>query len=186
MKKLLFIKEFIMHFKSTGSLIPSSKFLTKSMVDEIDFQGNSVIVELGPGTGVFTREILKRKNKDTKLIVIELNEAFYEELKEILPMDENTFLINGCASKLENILKELKVEKIDYVISGLPFLNFKPQEREAIFKEINKILVGKFILFQYTKKVKDHIEGYFRIDKIKRVFLNFPPAYVFVATKKKI
>lgn len=44
------------------------------------------------------------------------------------------------------------MKKIDYVISGLPFLNFKENERDAIFQEIFKLLNGKFILFQYTKK----------------------------------
>ncbi|MGX6591837.1 class I SAM-dependent methyltransferase [Cetobacterium ceti] len=186
MKKILFIREFIKHFKETGSLVPSSKYLTKGMVDEIEFTGEKIIVELGPGTGVFTREIIKRKKKTDILIIIELNKSFYDSLKKQLPKDDKTIiLVNGCASKLVNILENLNVKKIDYVISGLPFLNFKENERDAIFQEIFKLLNGKFILFQYTKKVKNHIEKYFKIDKIKRVAFNFPPAYVYICTSNK-
>ena len=110
MKKILFIREFIKHFKEIGSLVPSSKYLTKGMVDEIEFTGEKIIVELGPGTGVFTREIIKRKKKTDILIIIELNKSFYDSLKKQLPKDDKTIiLVNGCASKILNILLKLNV-----------------------------------------------------------------------------
>ncbi|MGX6592114.1 class I SAM-dependent methyltransferase [Cetobacterium ceti] len=181
MKELLFIKEFIKHFKETGAILPSSRFLARKMIDEITFDKKNVIVELGPGTGVFTKEILKRKGKTDILIVIELNELFFNNLKKELPSDDkNIILINGSASNLSDILNKLKIKKVDYIISGLPFLNFETNERKIIFDEIKKVLNGKFILFQYTKKVKKEIEKYFIIEETKKVPFNIPPANVFV------
>ncbi len=51
------------------------------MVDVIDFNKAKCIVELGPGTGVFTKEIMKRKKKETIFLLIEINEVFCKELK---------------------------------------------------------------------------------------------------------
>ena len=76
-----FLKTFFKERKQVGALAPSSKFLVKKMCDKIDFSTAKNIVELGPGTGVFTEEILKRANPDCKIFVIELNTEFYEYLK---------------------------------------------------------------------------------------------------------
>ena len=46
------------------------------MVETICFNNAQCIVELGPGTGSFTKEIMKRKEQSTKLILIESNEIF--------------------------------------------------------------------------------------------------------------
>ncbi len=37
--------------------------LARQMVNTIDFDATKCIVELGPGTGIFTKEIMKRKKK---------------------------------------------------------------------------------------------------------------------------
>ena len=46
------------------------------MLENIDFQKVKTIVELGPGTGIFTDEIIERLGKDAQLFVFELNDIF--------------------------------------------------------------------------------------------------------------
>ncbi|MGB1453174.1 MAG: rRNA adenine N-6-methyltransferase family protein, partial [Crocinitomicaceae bacterium] len=58
-----------------GSVVPSSKFLSKKMLDHLDFSSAEFVVELGPGTGVFTDRIIEKLGKDTTLLVIELNDT---------------------------------------------------------------------------------------------------------------
>ena len=76
MSKRTFLKEFIKENKMVGSLTPSSRFLAAKMIDTIDFSTVNVIVELGPGTGVFTRKIVEKLPATTHLFVFELNGDF--------------------------------------------------------------------------------------------------------------
>ena len=71
--KRKFWKQFLKSRREIGSVTPSSRYLTRGIVDKIDFANAQVIVELGPGTGVFTRTILNRMSATCKLVVIELN-----------------------------------------------------------------------------------------------------------------
>ena len=77
-----FLKTYFKERKQVGALAPSSRFLVKKMCDKIDFETAKNIVELGPGTGVFTTELLKRASKDCRIFVIELNEEFYNFLSK--------------------------------------------------------------------------------------------------------
>ena len=78
---LRFLVQFLKYPKSIGAVAPSGKFLAKKMMQPVNFQNAACIVEYGPGTGVFTKELVKRKNKKTKLILIEQNQLFCKILK---------------------------------------------------------------------------------------------------------
>ena len=71
-KQSNFLGEFIKERKIVGAIAPSSKFLMKKMIAPIDFQKADVIVELGPGNGVFTKSILERMKQTSKLFSFEL------------------------------------------------------------------------------------------------------------------
>ena len=70
--------------KTSGTIIPSSRFLVKKMLYEIDFSKADVIVELGPGNGVITKNILKKLHAKAVLICFEINDSFYNELQKIV------------------------------------------------------------------------------------------------------
>ena len=53
--KFLFTRSFLRHPLQTGSLVPSSRFLVRRMLAQVDWQHARVVVELGPGLGCFTR-----------------------------------------------------------------------------------------------------------------------------------
>ena len=82
-----------------GSVLPSSRFLSKKMLAPISFEQAKVIIELGPGTGVFTKELLGKIKPHTQLIVIELNDAFYKALQEKIKAP-NLHLIHGSADQI--------------------------------------------------------------------------------------
>ncbi len=56
--------------KQVASFTPTSIFGIKKVCDKIDFNKRNVIVEYGPGTGVFTRYLLDNLTPDSKLILI--------------------------------------------------------------------------------------------------------------------
>ena len=83
-----------------GSVRPSSSFLAEKMLKHIDFNTDKIIVELGPGTGVFTEKIIAKMGVDSKLLVFELNKTFIRNLRKTIK-DDRVILINDSAEKIE-------------------------------------------------------------------------------------
>ncbi len=69
-----FFLQAIKHPLSVGAVAPSSQNLSKLMLDHADLPAASGVVELGPGTGVFTREILAQLESGVPFIGIEQND----------------------------------------------------------------------------------------------------------------
>jgi len=161
-------------------MIPSSQFLAKKMLKNIPFDEAKVIVELGPGTGIFTGKILQQLNPEAHLVVIELNEVFYKNLKE-KTKQENCHIVHGSANDLEKILSELGFGRADCVVSSLPLSNFPKELRVSIMHAILQSLTptGTFIQFQYTLQSKKHFKSLFNNISIDYAAFNFPPAFVY-------
>src|ERR1700692_749825 len=73
---LLFARNFFRHPRMLGSIVPSSRFLIKQLLEPVDWAQARVIVEYGPGVGSITTEILRRMRPDASLIAIETNPEF--------------------------------------------------------------------------------------------------------------
>ena len=56
--KKSFIQQYWREKKMVGAISPSSPFLAEKMLEHIDFKNSTVLVEIGPGTGVFTKRII--------------------------------------------------------------------------------------------------------------------------------
>ena len=166
-----------------GSVIPSSRFLSKKMLQPIDFKRAKVIIELGPGTGVFTKELVMQKHPNCQFVVIELNDAFFEDLKNELQIP-NVHLVHASAVEISNILRKLKLAKADFILSSLPLSNFPVDLRNQIFNEIKSNLKsgGKLIQFQYSRGLKKLYGSHFKKVSIDYTVLNFPPAFIYTCT----
>lgn len=185
MKIITFIGEYIKHPRNTGAITPSSEILAKNMIESINFEHSKTIVELGPGTGVFTEKLVKRKKKDTFLILIEINETFVKDLQHKYSQDLSVHVIHGSAENLKKYLEELELDSVDFILSGLPFTSMPIDVSEQILRNVRDSLLhsGKFITFQYSRVKKKFIQSFFpRITETK-VWLNFPPAYVLACEK---
>ena len=106
MKKIQFIKESLKSLQEVGTVLPSSKSVVDKMVQPIKFDNDIVIIELGSGTGVITKEIINRMSKNSKLICFETNISFYNDLKE--KFKDNICLINDSAENMEIHLTKMK------------------------------------------------------------------------------
>ena len=184
MSKKSFLKEFIRENKTVGSLTPSSRFLASKMLENIDYSKIKVIVELGPGTGVFTRKIVNKLPEDVFFLVFELNEEFYLQLKNEFDQP-NVVIIHDSADQILNYLKQYNFERADVIISSLPFANFDESLRSSILSKVYETLHadGKFIQFQYSLQSKKALKALFKEVKIGFTALNIPPAFVYTCIK---
>jgi phospholipid N-methyltransferase len=181
MKSFLFFLQYMANPRSVGAIAPSSRFLGVKMLEEIDFESADYIIEYGPGTGVFTEKMLKRRNPKTVLLLVENNKAFYSILKEKFKEEQNLFIINGSVENIEQYAMDCGLPYADYVISGLPFASLPKELSSRILQQTAKIIKkdGRFITFQYTVFKKKLFQQFFNISEVKKEFRNLPPAYVF-------
>lgn len=175
-----FLKEYFKDKNMVGAVAPSSKSLGKKMLTNIDFSKDKLLVELGPGTGVFTDLIIDRMADDAKLLVFELNDSFYEDLNERIN-DSRVQIIHDSAENISKYLPEEEIGKQDVVMSSLPLMMFPNELRENIVKESKKCLTekGKYIQFQYSLQSKKYLKSQFKEVTIKFTPLNVPPAFVY-------
>lgn len=182
---LLFLKQYITKPRTVGAVLPSSKYLAGKMIESVDFNHSSCIVEYGPGTGVFTERILKKREKNTIVLIFETNAGFYKLIKEKYQDRPNCYVINDSAEYIGRYLKKHGFDEADYIISGLPFASLPNNISSNILTQTKKYLKkhGKFITFQYTLLKKNFIKKYFNEIQIKRELRNIPPAYVLCCNK---
>jgi phosphatidylethanolamine/phosphatidyl-N-methylethanolamine N-methyltransferase len=183
-KKNSFINQFLEDKKTIGSIIPSSRFLAKRMIENVDFKKDKILVELGPGTGVFTFEIIKMMAPDATLLIFELNTVFIRNLRRTIK-DPRVIFINDSAEKVDEYLKNNNLDKADVIFSSLPLSNFSRELKESIITNSFNSLknYGKFIQFQYSLSSIKLFQTIF--NEVNKTFtlLNFPPAFVFTCEK---
>ena len=175
-----FISEFFKNKTEVGAVAPSSKFLGNKMYGGIDFSEVKCIVEFGPGTGVFTKEILKRMNLDACMIIFETNPSFYQKLKEEIK-DERALIVNESAEKIGEYLAIENQEKADFIISSLPLTVFPKELKENILKGAvdNLSENGQYIQFQYSLNAHKLLKEKFGSVKLAFSLINMPPAFVY-------
>lgn len=177
---LLFFKGFLANPTAVGSLFPSSRHLVAAMLSEIDFSTARLIVEYGPGTGVFTDELLRRLHPEARLVCIELGDDFHAELKARFS-DPRLILIHGSAAEVRRHLQDHGLGAPDTVVSGLPFTSLPADLRHQILRETCQALKpgGLFQLYQYTHFMTGHLGQYFADLHWRWTFRNVPPAISF-------
>ncbi|PGA02983.1 class I SAM-dependent methyltransferase [Bacillus mycoides] len=187
MKHLSFLSQCITNPRNVGAVLPSSKFLAEKMMENINFENAKYIIEYGPGTGVFTEKLLKKRNSNTTLMLVENNREFYLMLKEKFKEEKNLFIVWGSAENIDEYLKNFSIPYADYIVSGLPFASLPQNVSDEILLTTTKILKkdGVFITFQYTKFKKKFLNQFFDTIDEKWELRNVPPAFVFSCSTPK-
>ena len=177
---IAFVGQMATHWRETGALVPSGKRLARAMAACIGHVGpRDVIVELGPGTGVFTQELLKNFPLN-RIVAVEFNHSFVTRLKATMP---GATSLEGCASRLPELLaaENIQPHQVAAVISGLPLLSLERSLSAAVIKAIADAVRpgGTYVQFTYSKRAWKRlaVPG-FRAEPHRRVWLNVPPAVV--------
>jgi phosphatidylethanolamine/phosphatidyl-N-methylethanolamine N-methyltransferase len=180
-RPLVFLKGFLRNPKEVGSVIPSSRFLIRRVLDRGHVSRARVIVELGPGTGAVTREILRRMPADARLFVVEINPAFVGVLRREL-RDPRLTVFEGRSTDLERALRAADVITADLVVSGVPFSTMERGEGRQTLEAAKRILGpgGRFVAYQFRDRVRRLAEPLFGPAETHQGFWNLPPMRIYV------
>lgn len=175
-----FLAAWVRRPRQTASVVPSSRYLARLMVRDIA-PDDGRVMELGGGTGVFTRAILSTGLPAEKLEVVEINPAFARGLRRHFPG------VSILEAPAQSVSASAAGGPGDYqlVISGLPLLAMDKAMHVAILSEAFALLgpEGSFIQFTYSprppvgREVLDALG--LEVERIGQTVRNFPPATVF-------
>lgn len=183
---MYFLREWVQNPRNIGAIAPSSSKLGKSMAKHIDLDKEGVVIELGGGTGSLTKCILEHGVAPDNLIVFEHNPKFAGMLRKRFP---EVKILQQDARKMTTILKEMGVEQINTIISGIPMRSLPKPILDSLLKEsLDALKVGSsFIQFTYGKRspIPEAFltHCHWRIKSVDKIWRNLPPASVWKYTK---
>lgn len=183
MSKIDFFKTFIKD-RDVASVVPTSMRCVKKVCTHIDFTKNFLLVEYGPGNGVFSKYLLEKMTPGSRLILIEANEDFVKELERTIK-DPRVKIHNILAGDVESVLDPEDVGNVDYVLSGIPFSFLKKDRKRQVLNTTKAILKdgGKFVAYQTSGHLKKPVMEVFGNYDIEMEMLNIPPYLIYDVVK---
>ncbi len=176
-ERSLFLLNFLKNPLRNASVIPSSKAAGRAIVSGVDWNTIHTVVELGPGNGTFTNEIIAKSKPGTHIILIELEETYVELLRN--KYGNRVTVIHDSAHRMNEILNEMNLPKADLIVSSLPFLQKQISRMifAAILEQTNHGAAYRF--FTYMPPVMKWFYRGLPLHKVKYVFNNIPPMWIY-------
>jgi phospholipid N-methyltransferase len=174
-----FFHEFLKHPLQIGSVIPSSRFLERRLLEISGIASARTIVELGSGTGGTTRAILGAMPWHAKLLSIEINSHLYASVSRI--SDDRLIAHLGNACELKKILSLYDMGRPDVVISGIPFSTMSLSTGSQVIEAVSSLLApnGRFVAYQVSKRVASLCRPFLGTGQMEVELLNIPPVRIY-------
>lgn len=148
-----FFGQFRQQYHTTGSILPSSRALGRALTRPMrQAPPPRRILEVGPGTGAVTAEIVRFLKAGDQLEIVEINADFVAILERRFEEEELFRRRRRQARIIHAPLQELPGESVyDFMISGVPLNNFSLQLVEDIFRSYERLLKPSGVLsyFEY-------------------------------------
>ncbi len=185
--KLTFLSAFFSRPHVIGAVAPSSAALARKMIEWVEWETVETVVEYGPGTGSFTNEILVAKRSNARYFAIELEAALVETMQRRFP---DVAVHHNSVANVRAICTKEGVDKVDAIVSGLPWAAFPESQQVAFMDAMMTVLRpgGQFVTFAYLQglclpagqRFRRMLRQYFsEVSTSGTVWPNVPPAFVY-------
>jgi phosphatidylethanolamine/phosphatidyl-N-methylethanolamine N-methyltransferase len=183
---LPFLRAWALHPGRVGAIAPSGAALAALMASEIT-SGSGPVIELGPGTGVFTRAILARGIREEDLTLIECGSDFVRLLQLRFP-EARVLQVDAAWLAHHNLFENAP---IGAVVSGLPLLNIPARKVIAILSGAFGYMRPGGAFYQFTYGPRCPVQRPFldrlglKATRVGRAVLNVPPATVYRISRRR-
>lgn len=198
---ITFLRQTKSHYKTTGAIAPSSPALARAITRPLARGPRPCrVLEVGPGTGAFTRRILSLLREEDELTIYEINPAFAEYIRQGLNGGNMFPKRRIRASIVQAPIQSIPRQPVfDYAISSIPFNNFPPELVREMLQAMFDVLKpgGVLSYFEYVwmrdlkimispSPVRERVQGVKEVIReylskyqfaASVVYLNLPPAY---------
>ncbi|MDQ8700205.1 rRNA adenine N-6-methyltransferase family protein [Hyphomicrobium sp. LHD-15] len=183
---LIFLRSWVSEPLRVGAIAPSGGALADLITREIT-PATGPVIELGPGTGAFTKRLLKRGVRAEDLTLVEYGSEFATLLQLRYP---GVRVLRQDAARLSGSRHFKDVKPAGAVVSGLPLVGMS-------MRKIMSILGGAFThmrpdgaFYQFTYSMRCPVPPAI-LDRlgleaklVDRIILNVPPAAVYRITRR--
>ncbi|WP_242128088.1 SAM-dependent methyltransferase [Sphingobium sp. Sx8-8] len=177
---LRFLLEWMRNPAGTAAVAPSGKALASLITRSVD-KWTGPVLELGPGTGVFTQNLIARGVAEWDLTLVEQNPTFARLLKQRFP--RATVLGIDAA----DLTHAQKADSSDFgaTICGLGLRSMNAEQIEAIIHAAFSRMTpdAAFYLFTYGRRCSVPVDVLTRLglvaDRVGTTLRNVPPASVY-------
>lgn len=134
--------------RAVGAWTPTSATVASTVAQVVPTTGQPVVVELGPGTGSLSDGIRARLPAGARHIGLELDQELVEHLRDNKPW---MTVINGGAQDLRALLADVGVDRVDAVISSIPWSLLDDDDQNSILEQVGGLLTeqGAFTALAY-------------------------------------
>jgi phospholipid N-methyltransferase len=180
----VFLRQWLRNPRSVAALAPSGKALASLITRDISPRTGRVL-ELGPGTGVFTQALIARGVREENLTLVECSAEFAELLEKRFPRAQ---VVEMDAEQLGES-RMLQESRVGAIVCGLGLLNMPQHKVTNIMKGAFSCLRTGGALFLFTYGPACPIsraalaELGLQAKRVGRAYINFPPAAVYRVTR---
>ncbi len=146
----LFLKAFVRAPRRIGAVVPTSRGLGRRMARLAGIDSAQLAAELGAGTGVVTRELLRALPADARLWAFEIHPPFVEHLRATI-IDRRFAVVAQSAAAIADFVEREHLPAFDVIVSALPFSLMAPEQTATILRAAGRVLRpdGRFVALQY-------------------------------------
>ena len=175
-----FARSWASHPLRVGAIAPSSRRLARLITSKI-LPACAPVLELGPGTGVFTRALLARGLREDQLILVECDPRFARLLERDFP---DAWVVQLDAARLRHV-NIVDGEPIGAIVSGLPLLSMSMRDRVSVLKFAFRHLRPGASFYQFTYGLRCPVSRTvlerlgLKATRLGSTYTNAPPATVY-------
>lgn len=181
-----FLRAWIAHPRGIAAVAPSSASLSRLITQEIA-PSDGPVLELGAGTGVFTKALLARGIAEANLTIVEHEPEFANLLQARFP-EARVIQVDAARISKHDLFA---VADVGTVVSGLPLLSMSPRKVLAILSDAFSYMrpTGSFYQFTYlprcpvSRLVLDRLG--LKATRVGTTLWNLPPAAVYRFSRRQ-
>lgn len=205
-----FVRGSVSNFGRVGAIAPSSTRLAQAITAHVAHKnGPAKVLEVGAGTGVFTKRLVEILGAGDHLDICELHPEFMQYLQKMGKTHPSFQNFKGSLAFLQMPAQQIQGENCyDFIVCGLPFNGFPPELVQELLGVLLRLVKpgGEISYFEYVavrklrknfalgterhraQKVDHLMSNFLHQHEIAHVpvWKNFPPAYVRHCQKKAL
>ncbi|RRO12949.1 methyltransferase domain-containing protein [Saccharopolyspora rhizosphaerae] len=190
---LMFVRRAVQNPSQVGAVLPTSEHVARAVADVVPSLRASTVLELGPGTGALSGPIQQRTAPGSRHLAVEIDPQLVRYLNRTKPWLE---VVQGDASHLRKILADVGVDRVDAVISSIPWTLLPADEQRELLHEAAAVMSpdGVFTTVTYLttlwrSQTREFIgalhDTFDEVFPRSAVWRNVPPARVYACRRPK-